>query len=128
MNPEQSAKLGQFLKARRTELGLSTYRVAELADMDQATVVRLEAGTISAPRPDKLSRIAKALDLSAADIFALADYTVPRDLPTLKPYLRVKYQDLSTEDVEKIEAYTARLAKKRGAKLGGPAPGEDESP
>lgn len=128
MNPEQSVKLGQFLKKRRTELGLSTYGVAELADMDQATVVRLEAGAISAPRPDKLSRIAKALDLSAADIFALADYTVPRDLPTLKPYLRVKYQDLSTEDVEKIEAYTARLSKKRGAKLGGPAPGEDESP
>ncbi|MCL4367880.1 MAG: helix-turn-helix domain-containing protein [Actinobacteria bacterium] len=128
MTPEQAKILGQMLKARRAELSLSSHRLAELADIDQATVVRLEAGSIAAPRPDKLSRIAKVLALSGADIFALADYTVPQDLPTLKPYLRSKYRDMPSEDVEKIEAYVARLAKKHGLQVSEPAPGEDETP
>jgi len=127
MNPEQAEHLGHVLRTRRTELGLSTHRVAELAEIDQATVVRLEAGSIASPRPDKLSRLAKALDLSGADIFALADYTVPRDLPALKPYLRAKYGHFSAEDVERIDAYAARLAKRHGAQLDGPNPGEDEA-
>lgn len=128
MTPEQAKALGQQLKRRREELNLSTHRLAELAEIDQATVVRLEAGSISAPRPDKLSRVARALGLSGADIFALADYTVPNDLPTLKPYLRTKYRDIPPEDVEKIEAYAARLAKKHGVRVAEPAPGEDEQP
>jgi transcriptional regulator with XRE-family HTH domain len=128
MTPEQAKALGQQLKSRREELSLSTHRLAELAEIDQATVSRLEAGIITAPRPDKLSRLAKVLGLSGADIFALADYTVPQDLPTLKPYLRSKYRDIPAEDVEKIEAYAARLAKKHGVRVSEPAPGEDEQP
>jgi transcriptional regulator with XRE-family HTH domain len=128
MTPEQARALGQQLKSRREELSLSTHRLAELADIDQATVSRLEAGSINAPRPDKLSRIARVLGLSGADIFALADYTVPQDLPTLKPYLRTKYRDIPAADVEKIEAYAARLAKKHGVSVNEPAPGEDEQP
>jgi transcriptional regulator with XRE-family HTH domain len=128
MTPEQAKALGQRLKSRREDLNLSTHRLAELAEMDQATVVRLEAGSISAPRPDKLSRLAKVLGLSGADVFALADYIVPHDLPTLKPYLRTKYRGLPPEDVEKIEAYAARLAKKHGVRVSEPAPGEDEQP
>jgi len=85
--------------------------------MDQATIVRLEAGTIGAPRPDKLSRIAQVLGISGADVFALAGYAVPSDLPTLRPYLLAKYQELLAEDVDKIEAYVARIAKKRGFAL-----------
>ncbi|MHB9149799.1 MAG: helix-turn-helix domain-containing protein [Thermoleophilia bacterium] len=128
MTPEQAKILGKTLKARRLELTMSTYRLADLAGIDQATVVRLEAGTIAAPRPDKLSRVAKVLGLSGADLFALADYTVPTDLPTLKPYLRTMYRDLSAEDIEKIEAYTAELSEKYGVTVGEPAPGEDETP
>lgn len=127
MTPEQAKILGQTLKARRQELALSTHRVAKLAGMDQATVSRLEAGSILAPAPDKLSRLAQALDLSGADLFALADYTVPTDLPALKPYLRAKYRHLSAEDIEKIDAYTAELASKYGAGPSEPAPGEDEA-
>jgi len=85
--------------------------------MDQATVVRLEAGSIVAPRPDKLSRIAQVLGLSGADVFALAGYTVPGDLPTLRPYLQAKYGGLLKEDLDRIEAYVGRIARKRGFDL-----------
>lgn len=117
MKPDQAKTLGQMLKARREELGLSTRKLAKLAEINQATVVRFEAGGILAPHPDKLSRIAKALSLSGTDVYALADYLVPTDLPSLKPYLKTKYSKLLDEDITKMEELLARLAKKRGFSL-----------
>jgi transcriptional regulator with XRE-family HTH domain len=116
MTPEL-AQLGQLLKAKREEHGLSTHRLAAAAEMDQATIVRFEAGTIGAPRPDKLSRIAEVLGIRSADVFALAGYMAPRDLPTLRPYLSAKYRGFLAEDLDRIEAYVARIAKKRGFSL-----------
>jgi len=117
MKPDQAKTLGQMLKARREKLGLSTHKLAKLAEIDQATVVRIEAGSILAPHPDKLSRVAGALGLSSADVYALADYLVPSDLPSLRPYLKTRYDRLLDEDITKIEELTARLAKKRGFSL-----------
>ena len=68
-----------------------------------------------------------ATTLTLADVYAMADYAVPGDLPSFMPYLRTKYRKLPVEDVEKIQAYAARLARKHGIDLTGPAPGEDES-
>ena len=117
MKPAESQQLGQVLKAGREAHGLSTHRLADAAEMDQATIVRLEAGSIVAPRPDKLSRIARVLGISGADVFAFAEYTVPGDLPTLRPYLQAKYSALLKEDLDRIEAYVGRIAKKRGFDL-----------
>jgi hypothetical protein len=91
--------------------------LAVAAEMDQATIVRLEAGSIVAPRPDKLSRIARVLGISGADVFAFAGYTVPSDLPTLRPYLQAKYRALLKEDLDRIEAYVGHIAKQRGFDL-----------
>jgi len=122
MKPERAQQLGQLLKARREERGLSTHRLAAAAEMDQATIVRLEAGSIVAPRPDKLSRIAQVLGISGADVFALAGYVVPSDLPSLRAYLSAKYGGLQVDDIDKIETYVARIAKKRGFDLGAVVP------
>jgi transcriptional regulator with XRE-family HTH domain len=118
MKSEQAGQLGHLLKARREACGLSTHRLAAAAEMDQATVVRFEAGSIVAPSPDKLSRIAEVLGLSGADVFALAGYTVPSDLPSLRAYLSAKYGGLQVDDIDKIETYVGRIAKKRGLELG----------
>ena len=102
-NQNKPSELGRQLRARREELGLSTRQLAEQADMNDATIVRIEQGAFAAPRPDKLSRIAEALGLSLADVFALADYAVPDDLPSFQPYLRSKYRDMPAEAVEDLE-------------------------
>lgn len=114
MKEERAKQLGRLLKARRMECGLSTHRLAAAAEMNQATIVRLEAGGIVAPRPDKLSRIARVLGISGADVFALAEYAVPSDLPSLRPFLLTQYPGLLDEDLNKIETYIGRLLKKRG--------------
>lgn len=121
---EDKKTLGDTLREARVAQGLSTREVARLAGVDQATVVRIENGTYMKLRPDRLARLASALGLSA-DIFALANIT-PNDLPSFRPYLRSKYGQLAEEDVASIERYAARIAKRRGVSLDGPAPGEDE--
>src|SRR5258708_2347502 len=88
--------------------------LADDAEMNFATVSRIEQGKFPTPGHDKLARIAKALGLNTADIFALADYTVPTDLPSFQPYLRTKYQDMPTGAVEELNRAFQRILKKHG--------------
>ena len=127
MDDEQAKSLGELLKRKREALGLSTRQLGEIAGLDGVTVLRFEQGAFAAPRPDKLARVAEALGISLADVYALADYAVPDDLPSFRPYLRTKYRGLPAVEVDKIEAYAARLAKRHGVDLTGPAPGQDEA-
>ena len=126
MKPKQAKKLGRYLRDRRNELGLSVRDLEEIAEVSNATIVRFEQGAFAAPAPDKLSRIAEALKLSLADVFALAGYAVPSDLPTFNGYLRTKYRGLPAPAVAELERSFARVAKRHGFNPDGPAPGEDE--
>lgn len=128
MNPKQAKELGRQLRARREELGLSLRDLEKLTDVDNGTIVRIEQGAFAAPAPDKLSRIADALKLSLADVFALAEYSTPSGLPSFSPYLRTKYRDLPAPAVEELERSFKRIAKRHGYDPAGPAPGEDEQP
>lgn len=125
---DQVRRLGETLRARREELGLSQRQLAAQADINDATVVRLEHGEIAAPAPDKLSRIAAALDLPLADVFALADYVVPEELPSFQPYLRSRYRELPDAAIEDLDQAFARIVRRHGYEPDGPRPGEDESP
>lgn len=91
MTPSPSLQLGRFLKARRNTLGLSTYQVAELAGIPQSTLFRIEQGEYAAPRPDKIARIATALELPVSELFARMGYLNADDLPDLDTYLGLKY-------------------------------------
>jgi len=127
MDEEQAKTLGALLKQKREALGLSLRQLAKIVSVKDVTIFRLERGDWAAPAPDKLARIADALGIALADVYALADYAVPSELPNFKPYLRTKYRSLPQEEIDKIEAYAAKLAKKHGVNLEGPMPGEDEA-
>lgn len=128
MNPKQAKALGRFLKEHRAALGLSTRALAARCDVDMATIVRLEQGAFAEPRPDTLRTVAEALGVSLADIFAMADYAIPTDLPAFAPYLRSKYRDLPAPAVEELERSFKRITKRHGFDPAGPALGEDEQP
>ena len=119
MEPDRATALGQVLRARREELGLSTRQLSAQAGVNDVTIVRIERGEFAAPRPDKLSRLADALGLRLADIFAMADYVAPSELPTLAPYLQAKYPGLPDDAVAAIGRYAARTAKQHGINLEG---------
>jgi transcriptional regulator with XRE-family HTH domain len=128
MNPQQAKVLGDRLRARREALELSLRDLERASGVDNGTIVRIEQGAFAAPRPDKLSRLADALGLSLADVFALAEYSVPSELPTFAPYLRSKYRDLPAPAVEELERSFQQIAKRHGFDPEGPAVGEDEQP
>jgi len=127
VEPEQAKELGQRLRARREELGLSLRQLEKLTDVDDGTLVRIEQGAFAAPAPDKLARIAEALGISLADVFALAEYAVPGDLPSFQPYLRSKYRDMPPEAVDDLNKAFARIVRKHGYDPEGPKDGEDEA-
>lgn len=128
MDDEQAQRLGRFIRTRREHLGLSSRQLQARCGVRDTTIIRIEHGDIASPKADKLAKIADGLGLAVADVFALADYVAPAELPTLRPYLRARYRDLPDDAVDAIEAYTRRLAKRHGVDLDGPAPGDDETP
>ena len=128
VEPEQAAHLGRLVRSRRKELGLSIRQLAERADMNFATVSRIEQGLFAAPGPDKLARIAEALGIELADIYAMADYAVPGDLPSFQPYLRHKYRDMPDQAVDDLNKAFERIVRKHGYDPNGPQAGEDEAP
>ena len=109
MDQPHAQAFGSRLKERREALGFSTRALAALAEVNQATVVRLEAGRIAEPRPDKLRRLAEALQLPTGETFALAGYARANDLPSLPVYLRAKYPELTAADIERLEDYVTEL-------------------
>jgi transcriptional regulator with XRE-family HTH domain len=105
MNPERAQRLGEFLRARRIELDLSARQVARTVDVRDSTIMRLERGAYAAPAADKLARIAGALELDLADVFALAGYVVPSSLPALPHYLKVRYPELADDAIGELHEH-----------------------
>ncbi len=126
MEPKQALELGKFIRNKRVELGYSTRELSAICGVNDATIVRIENGAFAAPRPDKLSKISKGLGIKLSDVFALAEYVTPLDLPSFNLYMRSKYTKLPKEAVSEIERYVNRLAKKHGIIIAGPDAGEDE--
>ena len=128
MQKQSPAQLGEYIQKHRVARGLSGREFARQIEVDTAYVVRLERGDYRAPRPDLLARIAQTLKLPLSDVYAIAGYVVPCDLPSLIPYLRTRYGQLSEDGITALDSYFLKIATSEGLDLSGPAPGEDEKP
>ena len=128
MNKSKSLSLGEYLSARRNELGLSTHEVARRSGVNQAQVSRIEQG-LQQPSPDTLVGMAKALDLETADVWAAAGYRDATELPNPVPYLRAKYRNLPESQLQALARDVARTLERHGIDATGrPEPSEDETP
>ena len=109
MKDDHAKILGALFQAKRVQLGYSIHDVASAAGVTPSTVLRIEQGQFTAPRPDKLVRFAKALDIHLADVYASAGYVVPKDLPSFGTYLRAKYPKLPMPAVAQLVDHFNRL-------------------
>lgn len=109
MNKDRARRLGQYLQARREELGLSARGVARAIGVGDSTIRRLEAGAYLAPAADKLARLAEHLKLDLADVFAMANYVVPHSMPSLHHYLRLRYPKLPPEAITALHEHLIDL-------------------
>lgn len=129
MKKPNHLSLGEYLAARRRELGLSTHEVARRSGVNQAQVSRIEQGVARNPNPDTLIGIAAALDLETADVWAAAGYSNATELPSPMPYLRAKYRDLPEAQLQTLSRDVSAALRRQGIDpTGRPAPGEDETP
>lgn len=122
-------QLGQTVRARRIEVGMSATELARRTGVTASTITRLEAGESAAPRAETIRNVALALGLPITDLLANADYLDPGDLPSITPYLRTRYGYLS----DSAQAEIARSFRDITARYGydadrhGPDTGEDET-
>ncbi len=124
MDTKQAEELGAFLRRERQAKGVSARALAAKVGIDMSQIVRLEQGQVASPKADVLAGIAGFLDLPLADVFGLAGYAAPQELPSFRPYLRAKYHELPPGAVAELERTFAKIAKRYGT--GGPRGGEDE--
>lgn len=130
MDDQQAKRLGALIKDQRLKLGIGLREAGRRTGIDDGLLSRMESGAILTPAPDKLARIAEVLGLPLSDIYAMADYAVPNDLPSPAIYLRTKYRgDISATAMKSLTRELDRLLAKHGLDpTSGPAPGEDETP
>jgi transcriptional regulator with XRE-family HTH domain len=115
MSKAQLKALGTLIARERGKRKLTQRDLAREAGMSHPTIFNLERGNFNRPDPEKLQRIARALDLDVEDLFALAGYTPSDGLPNFGPYLRTKLgKELSASDRKKLERYYEQLRDERG--------------
>jgi transcriptional regulator with XRE-family HTH domain len=113
---DKGAKLGEAVRLAREAKGMSRRGLAEAIGTTNSYINKLEAGWFQTISPANIQALAKALDMDAQDLFALAGYKVPEGLPTLIPYMRTKYgEDLPDAAIEELRNYFGYLRTKYGS-------------
>lgn len=112
MSTANAKKVAAAIRRHRKAKGLSQPELAAAVGVPDSTIYRLERGEFKLPKPEKLQRIARALDIEFEELFELAGYDSP-SLPEVPVYLRRKL-DLSDEGQARVERYIERIRKQEG--------------
>lgn len=114
MSPRDAQHLALILRHRRQHLGLSANATARLAGIDPGTYVRIEGAKVPNPRPENLAAIARALQLAATDLFAIARWLPPHELPGFSAYLRDKYRGMPEAAIRELEDFMRDVSARYG--------------
>jgi transcriptional regulator with XRE-family HTH domain len=126
MTHDTAREFGEYLQSLRRQRKLGIRELARKAAIDSGGITRIEKGQ-ARPRPDTLKCLAIALEVPVSDMFAMAGYVTPSDLPSISTYLRVCYRDLSDESLIHLEGYIRHLIDDRHLDPNGPVAFEDET-
>ncbi len=64
----KTTTIAKNIKKHRKERGLSQDKLARLADVAHATIIKIESGGIQSPTIDTVQKIAKALGVGLEDL------------------------------------------------------------
>ena len=64
----KTTTIAKNIKKYRKERGLSQDKLARLADVAHATIIKIESGGIQSPTIDTVQKIAKALGIGVEDL------------------------------------------------------------
>lgn len=108
--------IGELLRQKREEAGLSIRRLAELSGVNQANISRLERGEASRPMLSSLTRLAEALGADAAEFYAASGQSTDTTLPSFRPYLRAKYGHLPPDKLDELSTFFETIESEQAAK------------
>jgi transcriptional regulator with XRE-family HTH domain len=100
-----STPLGAMLRQRRLNEHLSLNQLAQQVNVTRQYLSRLETGAYQHPSPVIITRLARALDISQADLFAAAGHTLPEELPEYLPYLQAKHMSWPKEAIRELQQH-----------------------
>src|SRR3954453_10583736 len=81
MQDESETALGNLIRQRRRDLGLSLNHLAAATGLHKSFLSRLEAGIVRQPAGDSLRRIAAALKLPETALYGLLDRRAATSCP-----------------------------------------------
>lgn len=90
MSKFDAPTFGDYLRSVRERAGLSLRELAAAVGVSAPYLMRLETGARSKPSPDVLQRLADALGVDAADLFAFFGVRPAATLPSTRTYFRRK--------------------------------------
>lgn len=111
-----SKEIGDAIRRRRRELGISQERLAEILEVSYQQVQRYENGS-NKLNVESIQKVAAALTVPVAHFFESANHTLVAELPT--PYqpseektLLKHFRQISTRNDKLVVISVARLAAK----------------
>jgi transcriptional regulator with XRE-family HTH domain len=107
MTTAQAKQLGTLVAKARRRKGLSYRALATQLGVAYGWLSELEMGRFLDPAPDRLARLAEALDIAPARIDRITKGSMADSLPEVRTYFRAKY-GLTPEQSEQIARYLER--------------------
>src|SRR5260370_9527736 len=109
----RSKALGVRGREAREAKGWSLRQLAATVGMAHSFIRGVERGRYRTAYTDKLTALARALDIPPEDLLTLSGYRVPESLPSFGPYLRSRYgEDLPEAEIAHLADYFELLRAK----------------
>jgi transcriptional regulator with XRE-family HTH domain len=104
LNPP-AGPLGELIRTKRAAAGLTLTQLAVQVGVCRPYLSRLERGEYAHPSPRVLAQLAKWLDISHEDLYAITGYMLPSDLPSFGPYLRAKHAEWPDHVLQELDSF-----------------------
>lgn len=101
---DNTTSVGAQLRQLREAAGLSQMELGRRSGVNQATITRIEKGTIQQPTVASLTALAAGLDVDPAALLGGQSA-----LPAIETYLRRRYQDLHEHQRQRLIGYLHAL-------------------
>lgn len=101
-----SAPLGDYIKARRIELGLGQAQVGDSAGITKSHMSQIESGKIALPNADIRRRLAAALGVSHLDLLVAAGEITEAELGTSVGVVEVADDDPRERAIQRLRNIT----------------------
>lgn len=119
MGDVQAKRLGELIAAARRIRGWSLRELASRTSIPHAWLGDLEQGQYRQPAPDRITLVAKVLDLPVNLVDEAMGGTLIERAPDWRQAVRLRFS-LSAEETQQVEDFVLSIVRERGDKPGEP--------